>query len=192
MLVSIPTTIDDYNHGKGGVDLADQYRAAYFTQPTTRRNWPPLLFWLLDISIVNSFLLFSNHPAHHQIWASSRTRRVISHKDYRLQLALKLANEAQLELDFYSRQRLGTRYPSQLYQRSKTHACYSKQCGITSPPLCSNLNGHHSPERAMSVRECVFCRFRMRNKGQKGRAQSTRLWCEFCHIYICSNCFHSQ
>lgn len=192
MVIPIPTTINDYNHGKVGVDLADQYRAAYFTQPTTRRNWPPLLFWLLDISIINSFLLFTNHPNHHQNWASGRARRVVSHKDYRLQLAYELATEAQLESDFGSRQRIGTRYPSQLYERSKTHLCYSKQRGITSFPLCANLHGRHSQETAMSVRECVSCRFRLRNHGQKGRARSTRLWCQICHIYICSDCFQSQ
>ncbi|KAF8241727.1 hypothetical protein K440DRAFT_527281, partial [Wilcoxina mikolae CBS 423.85] len=57
MEVDIPSAIDDYNHFKGGVDIADQYREAYFTQQTSRRNWLPLFYWLLDIAIINGFLL---------------------------------------------------------------------------------------------------------------------------------------
>jgi hypothetical protein len=52
MDVDIPSIINDYNHHKGGVDRADQYREAFFTQQTSRRNWLPLFYWLLDIALV--------------------------------------------------------------------------------------------------------------------------------------------
>jgi len=35
MEVDIPSANDDYNHFKGGVDIADQYRESYFTQQTS-------------------------------------------------------------------------------------------------------------------------------------------------------------
>lgn len=54
----IPALVDDYNFHKGGVDIADQYRSYFFTQLITRRNWFPLFFFLLDIIIVNSFILY--------------------------------------------------------------------------------------------------------------------------------------
>ena len=39
------------------VDLADQRRAAYTVHQRARRNWLPILFLLLDISLVNAHLL---------------------------------------------------------------------------------------------------------------------------------------
>ena len=51
----------------GGVDIADQQPSYYYTQLSTCRNWFHLFFWLLDTSIINSFLLsqvyFSNLPS---------------------------------------------------------------------------------------------------------------------------------
>jgi len=41
----------------GGVDIADQRRSYYYTQLRVCRNWLPLFFWLLDTTVINSFLL---------------------------------------------------------------------------------------------------------------------------------------
>jgi len=42
----------------GGVDIANQYRAAFTTlQHRSNRYWKPLFNWLLDIALVNSYLL---------------------------------------------------------------------------------------------------------------------------------------
>src|SRR6185312_3997359 len=54
----IPCIIDNYNHHMGGVDIADQLRGYYAVQLPVRRTWMPLFFWLLDTSIVNSYLIF--------------------------------------------------------------------------------------------------------------------------------------
>ena len=58
MPAPIPHMIDNYNLYKGGVDIADQYRCYFFTQLIARHNWLPFFFWLLDISVVNCFLIF--------------------------------------------------------------------------------------------------------------------------------------
>jgi len=63
----IPLLSVNYNDYMGGVDIADQRRSYYYTQLPTCRNWFPLFFWLLDTSIINSFLLsqvyFSTLPS---------------------------------------------------------------------------------------------------------------------------------
>jgi hypothetical protein len=61
----IPTVVDDYNHHMNGVDLADQRRAAYTTHQRNRRNWLCLFYLLLDVSVVNSHLLYelASHEA---------------------------------------------------------------------------------------------------------------------------------
>lgn len=81
--VEIPEIVDDYNYGKGGVNLADKFRAAYFTQQTSCRTWLPLFCWLLDAIITNAFLIM-------RATQGSTTRRQLSHKDFRLFLAVWL------------------------------------------------------------------------------------------------------
>ena len=53
--LSIPTFIDDYNHHMRGVDLINQYRAAYETHKSIRRSWFYILLAFLDITVVNSY-----------------------------------------------------------------------------------------------------------------------------------------
>ena len=54
----ISVAIDAYNHYMGGVDIANQYRAAFTTlRPQNLCYWKPLFYWLLDIALVNSYLL---------------------------------------------------------------------------------------------------------------------------------------
>jgi hypothetical protein len=59
--VPIPKAIDDYNHFMGGVDIADQYRSYYNCQLTASRTWMPLMFWLIDTAIVNSYILYKKN-----------------------------------------------------------------------------------------------------------------------------------
>src|SRR6266850_5854156 len=54
----IPKSIDAYNHHMGGIDIANQLRASYTTHCFRQnRYWKPLFLWLLDISIINAYLL---------------------------------------------------------------------------------------------------------------------------------------
>ncbi len=43
--LAIPRYIDDYNYNMGGVDIADQHRAAYSSQRKALRNWIPTWYW---------------------------------------------------------------------------------------------------------------------------------------------------
>ena len=65
---AIPKVIDDYNYFMNGVDRADQLWASFPTQLKAQPNWLPLFHWLLDTSIVNSFILFRhlNPQARHR------------------------------------------------------------------------------------------------------------------------------
>ena len=55
----IPVWINDYNHFMLGVDLADQIRCYHSKHLKCRRNWLPLFLFILQVSIVNSYILFS-------------------------------------------------------------------------------------------------------------------------------------
>ena len=51
--------INAYNHHMGGVDIGNQYWAAFTTlQHQNQRYWKPLFYYLLDIALVNSYLLY--------------------------------------------------------------------------------------------------------------------------------------
>ncbi len=53
--LAIPRYIDDYNYNMGGVDIADQHRAAYSSQRKALRNWIPTWYWMVDSVVVNAF-----------------------------------------------------------------------------------------------------------------------------------------
>ena len=76
----IPPVINDSNYNKLGVDIADQYRYYYDTHLTTYRIWFPMFFWALEISLINSYLIFKD---------SGSNREAVSHKDFRLRTAWK-------------------------------------------------------------------------------------------------------
>ena len=77
-----PTMIVDYNNNMGGVDLTDQ-QLSYYSM-TTRRTlkWWEKVFWrLVDICIVNSWIIFkTNFPE----------SPINSHKVFRLRLVAEL------------------------------------------------------------------------------------------------------
>ena len=58
----IPQFIDAYNYFMNGLDVADQLRSYYNTQKTHRKNWKPLWYLLLDVAVINSFLIYASNP----------------------------------------------------------------------------------------------------------------------------------
>ena len=51
--------IIDYTSQMGGVDHSDHYCASYSFTRITLRWWRKLFFWLLEVSVVHSFITFS-------------------------------------------------------------------------------------------------------------------------------------
>src|SRR5437667_9436050 len=58
----ISVGINAYNHHMGGVDIGNQYRAGFTTlQHQNQYYWKLLFYWLLDIALVNSYLLYKTY-----------------------------------------------------------------------------------------------------------------------------------
>uniref|UniRef100_A0A2C9KGK8 PiggyBac transposable element-derived protein domain-containing protein n=1 Tax=Biomphalaria glabrata TaxID=6526 RepID=A0A2C9KGK8_BIOGL len=55
--VEIPLPVVNYNSGMFGVDLADQHRSYYPVGRVSNKWWRYMLWYLIDISMINSFLL---------------------------------------------------------------------------------------------------------------------------------------
>lgn len=62
--ITKPTVVYEYNRFLGGVDLADHYISSYIFVPKSVKWWRKLFFWLLEVSIVNSYLLYSQFNGH--------------------------------------------------------------------------------------------------------------------------------
>ncbi len=88
-----PQFIDAYNYGINGVDVADQYCVRFKTSQPSSRIWLCLFFWLLDATIVNSYLLGKQH---FEASMSQNERQRITppangHKEFRHHLVKSLA-----------------------------------------------------------------------------------------------------
>lgn len=60
-----PIVICDYTDNMGAVDRADHYIASYSFTRKSIKWWRKLFFWILEVSIVNSFLLMKMEQAAH-------------------------------------------------------------------------------------------------------------------------------
>ena len=53
-----PLVVDKYNQSMGGVDKADQFGVYYSFDRRSVKWWRKLMFWLLEVSIVNTYILY--------------------------------------------------------------------------------------------------------------------------------------
>ena len=56
--VSKPSVVNTYNHSMNGVEISDQLTVFYSFVRRTRKWWRKLFFYLLETSVVNSYLLY--------------------------------------------------------------------------------------------------------------------------------------
>lgn len=56
--VQKPAVVDLYNHNMNGVDVADQLTVFYPFTRKTLKWWRKLFFWLVEVTLVNSYLLY--------------------------------------------------------------------------------------------------------------------------------------
>ena len=81
----IPVVINDYNHNKGDVDIADQYRYYYDTHLTTYCTWFPMFFWALETSLINFYLIYKD---------TRSDKKSVSHQNFRLRTACEYISSA--------------------------------------------------------------------------------------------------
>jgi hypothetical protein len=165
-----------------------QLRAIYKTQRISRRNWLPLFYWLIDIIMVNTFLICKDQL--HRINASGRMIPLITHIDFRYEIAQELLNIK--ELNSTHRRRTG------MNCRKTTQAWYSKLFGVTSVAEASDGCRHRIEKEPTGKKflECVRCRFEEREKGintitdtgKRRRTKRSSLFCTKCKLLFCISC----
>ena len=87
--IPCPTSISDYNAFMGGVDVTDQHLSYYsLTQRRTLKRWKKVFWRMIDISILNSWIIFRSN------FEDSDIR---SHREFHIALVHELV---QLLLDY--------------------------------------------------------------------------------------------
>ena len=62
-----PDVVINYNKYIGGVDKANQYTGTYCFMRKSQKWWRKLFFWGLEVSVINSYLLYQEHQKKHDI-----------------------------------------------------------------------------------------------------------------------------
>ena len=156
-MIDIPACIDDYNHHKVGVDLADQFRSYYSTQLISNRTWYPIFFWILDTMLINAY----------KIWLDLDQEGVkdISHKDFRMYIAWELILRGKkADLGNFSNRLSGRDQGSHTNpERSQsTQAQPPPKTRITTQfiiPELSECISHHRPVFFEQKSVCFWCRY---------------------------------
>ena len=126
-----PTCIDDYNNFMGGVDLVDQNVSYYsLTQRKTIKWWKKIFWRLIDLSILNAWVIFRHNFPDSPIKTQRGFRHELIRELVQPLLFLKASPLCPLAL-----------------QSSR-----SKQ-----PKSIKRLVGKHFPYRAGCRRKCVVC-----------------------------------
>ena len=82
--LTCPTAIACYNLHMSGVDKGDQLRQYYSLRTKFMKYYKYIFFFLLDTSITNAFIIYSNY---------SQSPSILKHKEFRLRLAQELIGE---------------------------------------------------------------------------------------------------
>lgn len=158
--VSKPAVVELYNKHMGGVDLADQLRN-YYSLGRSSCKWYRYLFWfLVDISICNSFILYNHYRREH---GEAKVKQV----NFRMNLAKQLIG------GFSSTVPVG-------------HSAKRRKIEKLSR---GNEGSHFIVKIEGRKKVCVHCS-KLGIKTVSGRSVETTFQCLQCSVALCKTCFH--
>lgn len=163
-LLKIPCIVNDYNLYMGGVDIADQLRGYYSTQLVSRRNWMPLFFWLLDITLVNSFKL-----AKLKGWSGSQ----VAFREELLWSLVEMAEEKNGD-------------DVDILVQSIKKIQITNDSTVDDLPTARLKDGYHLPIHNSGRKICAWCNWQAKGKEDKNIPRSF-ISCKLCNAYLCIN-----
>ena len=155
--IPCPTCVSDYNEYMGGVDLTDQHISYYsLTQRRTLKWWEKILWRMVDISILNSWIIFRTNFPESEINSHRLFRLELAHELVQPLLSLKASTESPLS---YSK----GRRPSSLEKR---------------------LQGKHFPYKQSTRERCVVC-YNTKTPTGSRKDTKTTTYCPKCEVALC-------
>jgi len=164
-VVSQPKTISNYNKYMNGVDRSDQILATNNVSRKCMKWWKTLFFHLIDIAVVNSFILFKEHQAKNPDDEALRRRADYSQADFREEIVRQLCNLSEYDVP-----------PGYTTKRPA--------------PRPDEFETVHIPEISDARRRCVVC-YRERRVELKVSSYCSAPQCKgkFMHLTKEKNCF---
>nr|XP_005159764.1 piggyBac transposable element-derived protein 3-like [Danio rerio] len=171
--VDRPHIVKVYNHNMGGVDLADKFAALYRTDFRPRRWYLRILYYLIDLSLVNGWLLYRRHLTQKQ------EKKYMPLLDFRVQVADALIKVGK-QVDLNSRKRVR---PSLEDDPTSHQAASPPLQRISAPSVDVRLDRcDHFPIHAEKRGRCRLC-----------KNGYTQMACLKCKVLLCftkdKNCF---
>ena len=152
----------------GGVDKADQFLSYYGYNHRTLKWWKRGFFHLLDVAMVNAYILYTLSTQDHRL----------DHEHFRIAVAKDLIAQASVNVDAPPPPRLGRR--SQAL------------------PTPLRLTRHHFVERIinsttgkLSQLDCFVCSKRDRQHTSTSRRKTTSYKCKECNLPMCCPLFQT-
>ena len=168
--VPCPSMVVDYNQHMGGVDLTDQHISYYsMSGRKTLKWWKKVLWRLLDIAIINSWIIYrSNYP----------DSSINSQKLFRLKLVEEMAQ------------------PLLTLRSSPTCPTYLHGKGRLTTAEDTRLMGKHFPYISAERKRCLVCSKKLSPTTGKRNDKKTKNYCPTCNKFLClGKCFeiyHTQ
>ncbi|XP_078730671.1 uncharacterized protein LOC144945910 isoform X2 [Lampetra fluviatilis] len=156
-----PAPVVHYNRFMGGVDRSDQYRSYYAVGRASKKWWRYIVWFLLNLSIVNAWLLYRESPHEPPM------PKNYDHFQFRVDLAEQLRG---------GHRRMG-------HHKGKR----SRQ--VVSYVSAENMSAHRLVRTARGKKVCRLCS-RHGRKTRAGRQVQTSFGCGICDVPLCRfGCF---
>nr|XP_032824659.1 uncharacterized protein LOC116950743 [Petromyzon marinus] len=156
-----PAPVVHYNRFMGGVDRSDQYRSYYAVGRASKKWWRYIVWFLLNLSIVNAWLLYRESPHEPPM------PKNYDHFQFRVDLAEQLRG---------GHRRMG-------HHKGKR----SRQ--VVSYVSAENMSAHQLVRTARGKKVCRLCS-RHGRKTRAGRQVQTSFGCGICDVPLCRfGCF---
>ena len=163
--VPCPTCVQDYNMYMGGVDLSDQHLSYYsLTQRRTLKWWKKVFWRMIDISILNAWIIFkANFP----------NSAIDSHRAFRIELIHQLVQ------------------PLLSLKASPENPLSYSSKGRKPTTTEKRLTGKHFAYKQKKRGRCVVCYNEKTAEGRR-KDKKTMSYCPKCEVFLCIGlCFES-
>lgn len=185
-IVHLPQTINDYNSFMGGVDTIDQLCANYVPKLKSRRWYLKIFFYLVEIAIINSYLLYKQT-------ISKVTKKFLSHLEYRKDIVRSLTAKARINNFVFSTPKKKISIPDSDQKSSSVNTNNNSEIiGDGMSPKKRSLefecNLDDIPQlyaRADTRMVCQVCIFNQSLKNKTGTSKQTRYWCSYHKVPVC-------